>query len=156
MESNTTLYIVLPPHLFFCCLWIVYFPPLSYCLPIRRSSSSNPTRFTRSQPPLPVRSAAHLCVDRTCHPPASAAFPCTPLCMPVSAAVPMPAQPPLCRPHTWCSILLTMSIYGQFFKIWAFVLGVLFSSLLKLHIKLLEWLNYFVIFLLPCSFDDRI
>ena len=34
--------------------------PLSYCLPVCSHSSSDPSSFTCSQPPLPVRSTAHL------------------------------------------------------------------------------------------------
>ena len=74
--------IVRPPH------------PLFYCLPIRSRSLSKPSRFTRSLPLLLVQSAAHLGVARTRPPLSSAARPCTPRSMPVSAFVPVPSHPP--------------------------------------------------------------
>ena len=47
----------------------------------------SPLVFTQSSPPLPVRSAKHLDVAHTHHPPASAARPCDPRRMTESATV---------------------------------------------------------------------
>ena len=79
--------LAVPPHLFLLLFMYHSFPPLSYRLSIRILSSLKPSRFTRSPPPLPVQSAAHLGVDLTRHPSDFAACPCAQCLVPASATV---------------------------------------------------------------------
>ena len=71
--------LALPPHLFlllfFVSLFSPSFLPPPHLYPFLFEALSI---FTRSPPPLPVRSAAHLDVVRTRRPSASAACPCAP------------------------------------------------------------------------------
>ena len=61
--------------------------------------------FTRSPPPLPEQSAAHMEVTHTRHPPPSAARPCTTRRVPASPAVTVTVYPPLFRPQPFPSSL---------------------------------------------------
>ena len=68
----------LPPHLFVLPFYGSFFSP--YFLPPPHPqplSVKDPLFVTRYQPTLPVQSAAHLDVNRSCHLPAYAAHPCT-------------------------------------------------------------------------------
>ena len=91
--------LALPPHRFLLSFLDHSFLPCYYRLPIRSRSSSKTSRFTRFRSPLQVWSASHIGISLTRHPPASAARPCAPRCVPASSAVPVPVQYPLCRPR---------------------------------------------------------
>ena len=52
------------------------------------------------------------------------------------------------------SIALPMSIFVLVFHTLIFVLGVLFTSLLKFHIEVFALLNYGLILLMSCSFNN--